>query len=214
MRVLVQGVIGLVGRHIGVAQAMTGLAPALAAVVALPNPAAGDGDRDLAAVAGIDTDRMGRGQIGPAAHPFLPLGQVIEAADQVPAFAPVAADEHGAGGDPGPDQARLVRSPRGQGPDGVDGGRLVVRGVEGGKGGGRQRRPALAAVVGSMQLHPEMPQPQGRVDGAVARIGEHRRNRLAEEGRRPGDPGIVHALVPEQPLAARHVQDPAHVLPP
>ncbi len=110
VRILDIGIVGLVGRHEGGAQALPRQPPALARIVALPDPAAGDGHRHLAAVPGIDPDGVGRRQFGPAAEPALPLRQVVETRDQGPALAAVAADEKGAGRDPGPDQPRLIRA--------------------------------------------------------------------------------------------------------
>ncbi len=191
---------------------MASLAPGLAGVVAFPDAAAGDGDGDLPGVAGIHAHRVRRGQFGPAAEPLLPFGPIVEAADQLPALAPLATDEDRAGRHARPDQPWLVGAARRQGPDGVDRRRFgagVLHGREGRRG---ELRPCRATVVGAMQLHPEVPKSERRIDGPVAGIAQHRRDRLAQEGRRPRRPARPVAGEAEQPLAAGHMQQIAHLI--
>src|SRR5262249_33907962 len=81
------------------------------------------------------------------------------------------------------------------------------------RGIGRRRGflPGAAAVARAVHLDPEVSVVQGGVDRAVAPVGQHHGNVIAEE-RRPGDPpyGAVFAFEGEQSFARRREESCGH----
>ncbi len=213
VRVLGQRLERLIGRHVGGAQPLAAEPPAGPGIVAEPDAGGRDAERQAGGVARVDADRMDAGLVVPAAEPVRPGLVVPQRLVQRPAFAAIVGPEQPARDGAGPQRARPICATRLQRPDHRHAGR--VGGVGAGRRKGRrgQLGPAFAVIVGAVQLHAEMAEVERRIEGAVARIGQHRADRIAEEGRAGEAERRAVAGEAQQPLLGRDIER-RHLIPP
>src|SRR5207248_42993 len=148
----------------------------------------------------IDTDRVDSRVVVAAAEPLGTLGPPPEALDQGPGLAAVLRAKQPAGNRAGPERALAAGL---QAPDLDELPRCLL--AVGLRRIGRHRDllPALAAVRGAAQLDAEVAEVERGVEHAVAGVGQHHRDRVAEEMR---PPRLARGIEDEQALAGRYQQ--------
>src|SRR5262245_55963807 len=117
VHILRDGIVFLLGRHVGRPHSFALQAPGLASISRSPHPAGRYAEPHGAGIARVDADGVDAGQIGAAAEPHLALGVIPERTDELPARAAIARAKEPARERAAPQETWLLRAARLERPD-------------------------------------------------------------------------------------------------